>query len=94
VGNQHLVAAVGGVLLVATSVRAQQPVPLEDFEQPLGERWAFHNGSEFPGATGSLERSAEAAHDGQAGGRLAFDFTGGGTYVQATVQLPQGGPPH
>ena len=93
--SHDLLATLGlGLLgLLAGTCRAQETVLLEDFEQPLGERWTFHNGSEFPGATGSFERSPEAAHDGEAGGRLAFDFTGGGAYVQATVQLPKDGPP-
>ncbi len=51
------------------------------------ERWVFSNGPEFPGAKGSFERSPQAAHQGEFGGRLAFDFSGGGNYVGATLQL-------
>jgi hypothetical protein len=60
----------------------------EDFEAKWRpERWSFSKGPEFPGAEGSLERSPQAAHTGQFGGRLAFDFHGGGNYVAAVVQL-------
>ena len=75
-------------ILACGAAQPRGPAVLEDFEQTLGPEWAFHNGPEFPGATASFERSAEAAHDGDAGGRLAFDFTGGGAYVQAMVELP------
>ena len=56
------------------------------------ERWSFSEGPEFPGAAGSFERSPEAAHAGQFGGRLTFDFRGGGNYVAAAVQLDKAPP--
>ena len=60
----------------------------EDFDATWRpESWVFSNGPEFPGAAGSFERSPQAAHQGEFGGRLAFDFSGGGNYVGATLQL-------
>ena len=67
-------------------------MPLEDFEagyQPV--RWTFSNGGEFPGAKGRFTRAPDAAHSGQFGGKLEFDFTGGGRYVGATVRMPDSG---
>jgi len=65
---------------------------LEDFEGGFhAERWSFQWG-EFPGARGQFERSAQAAHGGMYGGRLQFDFTGGGAYVSAifhAADLPE-----
>lgn len=43
----------------------------------LSSGWTFDNGAEFPGATGSLEGTAE---DGL---RLEYDFSGGGVFVVA-----------
>lgn len=76
--------------LVCPAVAAQTGVELEDFEggyQPA--RWTFSNDAEFPGAKGSFERAREAAHEGQFGGKLAFDFTGGGNYVGAILRMPE-----
>lgn len=50
-------------------------------------RWAFSNGSEFPGARGQFARAKRGAHAGQWGGRLGFDFSGGGNYVAAILRL-------
>ena len=50
-------------------------------------RWTFSNGSEFPGARGQFARAKSAAHKGQWGGRLGFDFSGGGNYVAAILRL-------
>jgi hypothetical protein len=78
--------------LVSPAVTAETGAGLEDFEggyQPA--RWTFSNGAEFPGAKGSFERAMEAAHEGQFGGKLTFDFTGGGNYVGAILQMPEGG---
>ncbi len=62
----------------------------EDFEAKWRpERWSFSKGPEFPGAEGSFERSPQAAHTGQFGGRLAFDFRGGGNYVAAVAAAGQ-----
>ena len=78
--------------LVSAAVAAETGATLEDFEggyQPT--HWTFSNGAEFPGAKGRFERAREAAHGGEFGGKLTFDFTGGGNYVGATVQRPASG---
>lgn len=46
--------------------------------------WAFHPGSEFPGAKGSFA----AAPGAQSGLVLAWDFTAGGSYVSAEYRGP------
>jgi len=67
---------------------AEGPPAIEDFDATWAEgRWTFSNGAEFPGARGSFERAREAARNGRWGGRLAFDFTGGGNYVAAILRL-------
>jgi len=79
--------------LICRAAAAEAGAGLEDFEAAYqAERWTFSNGPEFPGATGSFDRASEAAHDGQFGGSLKFDFTGGGNYVGATLRMPEGGP--
>jgi len=65
----------------------------EDFDatwQP--GRWQFSAGAEFPGASGRFDRSEEAARGGRFGGRLQFDFTGGGAYVAAYRELDAASP--
>jgi len=83
--------SVSSVLLLLCSASVawcDAPVHDEDFEGAWRpERWSFSNGPEFPGAAGSFERSPQAAHNGQYGGRLAFDFRGGGNYVGVAVRL-------
>ena len=72
---------------LAAAPRPAEVRPLEDFDAAWKDgRWGFSNGGEFPGAKGSFERSKAAAHAGEFGGRLAFDFTGGGNYVSAHVR--------
>ena len=73
---------------VSLCIAAHQPMPVEDFENGAAERWSFSNGPEFPGATGTFGVLPDAARDGSAGGRLSFDFTKGGAYVQCTTALP------
>ena len=78
--------------LVRPAVVAEAGAELEDFEggyQPA--RWMFSSGAEFPGRKGSFERATEAAHEGQFGGKLTSDFTGGGKYVGAILQMPESG---
>jgi hypothetical protein len=89
---KHLNAVTMMVIAMAGSAYAQDLIVLDDFEQPLGPKWSFSNGAEFPGASGSFERVAEATCEGTGGGRLRFDFTKGGAYVQATIQLPDDPP--
>lgn len=45
--------------------------------------WAFHDGGEFPGASGSLRRGDTAS-----GIQVDYDFTRGGTYVAAIYRGP------
>ena len=74
-------------LAASTALAGPAPLPLEDFEAPT-VRWTFSHGPEFPGANGSFNRVAEAARTGKLGGRLAFDFSGGGSYVAAYFKMP------
>jgi hypothetical protein len=76
-----------GVSLAAPGAMASGPRLVEDFETDQGTtRWFFSEGPEFPGARGGLERAVEAAHAGKFGGRLRFDFSGGGNYVAAVYR--------
>ena len=57
---------------------------IEDFESAdAAANWTFSNGPEFPGAKGSFRVTAGAGRNGSAAGVLAFDFSGGGAYVEA-----------
>lgn len=57
---------------------------LDDFEASnAASRWTFFAGSEFPGAKGSF--TTAQGHTGR-GGRLVYDFSGGGKYVSATLR--------
>jgi hypothetical protein len=64
------------------------PFLLADFEAH-SQSVQFSSGPEFPGATGRLELSSAAAHHGQSGLRLHFDFTQGGQYVAVILQPSQ-----
>jgi hypothetical protein len=69
---------------------AAEDVLAEDFEDGFkADRWTFSEGGEFPGASGRFEKTNAAAHSGHGGGRLSFDFTGGGNYVAAILKLDQ-----
>ena len=60
-------------------------ITIDDFESPSSPApWSFSNGPEFPGATGSL--SLGTGHHGR-GAHLAYNFTGGGAYVSANLDL-------
>ena len=63
-------------------------LPLEDFESDSG-RIEFSAGQEFPGAAGRFERAPEAGHTGGFGGRLHFDFSKGGRYVELSIRPSQ-----
>ncbi len=52
------------------------------------EGWAFTNGPEFPGATGSFQRNGEFVMGGTLAGVLSGDFTAGGNYVQISRPVP------
>src|SRR5208282_5892059 len=72
----------------ALAVEPAREKLVEDFDATWQEgAWQFSNGAEFPGAKGSFERSKDAAHAGTFGGKLSFDFSGGGNYVAAILKL-------
>lgn len=92
-GPCSLLPTVGLLWVLAPGVLIAAEV-LDDFEDAARTAaWRFSNGAEFPGAAGRFQRSNEAAHSGQFGGRLEFDFTGGGAYVSAGLPLPPSAPP-
>jgi len=65
-------------VLVAREASATQTV-IDNFESPTSPApWTFSNGPEFPGATGSLTLGAGETGKGAV---LAYDFSGGGSYV-------------
>ncbi len=70
-----------------TSAGAHQML-VDDFET-VGAQfpWTFTNGAEFPGAIGSL--TLGVGHNSERGAHLAYDFSRGGRYVGAELQLPQ-----
>ena len=81
------------LLLVASGATAQEPRLVADFEtEGSAARWLLSEGPEFPGARGSFGRAEEASHGGKFGGRLSFDFSGGGGYVAAVYRTDR--PPH
>src|SRR5262249_44870544 len=78
------IGAVAALSLTSSSAHAKETM-LADFEDSGAPApWAFSNGPEFPGATGSL--TLGSGHTGS-GAHLAYDFTGGGHYVAATLTL-------
>ena len=78
-----------GLALEGRSVEPAKTQLVEDFDSTWRDngRWSFSDGGEFPGAKGSFERAKEAAHGGEYGGKLSFDFGGGGNYVAAILTL-------
>ena len=66
--------------------RAQEPVQLISAKEP-SRGWAFNNGQEFPGATGSLSVDADAKRNDRESLKLIGDFTKGGNYVEAGRKL-------
>jgi len=59
-------------------------VLIEDFEASAApSRWQFSGGAEYPGARGSFSIVPREGKNGTRGGKLFFDFTGGGNYVAA-----------
>jgi hypothetical protein len=73
-------------VMFADRVAGEQPLSLIDATKSQGG-WKFGNGSEFPGARGSLELSSERFRD-QPVLALHGDFSQGGNYVQAQLALP------
>jgi len=89
-GRMRLAAGLGVVLvaLACSSAAAARETAIADFEAAAAlSSWTFYNGVEFPGATGAL--TLGTGHQGK-GAHLAYDFTGGGTYVSATHPLSPG----
>ncbi|HLN57313.1 MAG TPA: hypothetical protein VK416_02070 [Thermoanaerobaculia bacterium] len=85
--RKHLgIAILFGAVVFATPSRGHaEETRLDDFEGARApEPWTFSNGPEFPGAKGSLTRGA--GHSGS-GAHLAYDFSGGGAYVAASLKL-------
>jgi hypothetical protein len=80
------IATLFGAVVFATPSRGHaQETTLDDFEGARApEPWTFSNGSEFPGAKGSLAKGA--GHSGS-GAHLAYDFSGGGAFVAASLKL-------
>jgi hypothetical protein len=77
-----------GAAPTATAVDNVNTEQLGDFETTDGwDAWSFHDGPEFPGATGELVRTDEDAHTGTYSARLTGDLTGGGNYVAALRTL-------
>lgn len=76
------------LLLTVGAMGADAPILISDFEdEATAGHWSASNGAEFPGAKAAFTRSRDASHGGSWGGRLDWDFTGGGNYVAAQVQL-------
>ncbi len=85
--RKHLgVTVLLGAIVLATPLGGQaRETTLDDFEGAQApEPWTFSNGPEFPGAKGSLTKSV--GHNGS-GAHLAYDFSGGGAYVAASLKL-------
>jgi hypothetical protein len=71
------------IFFLAPVALAQQGVSLM-----AKEAWKFGNGSEFPGATGSLAIDPSAQRDGKESLKLQGDFTKGGNYTAAAMKSP------
>jgi hypothetical protein len=72
-------------LLLATRGAHAKETVLDDFESTTAPApWVFSNGAEFPGATGALTSGAGLTGKGA---HLAYDLSGGGHYVSATLTL-------
>lgn len=67
-----------------------QTTLIDNFEDASrSSKWQFGNGPEFPGAAGYFKRSDIESHSGKYSGALSFNFTGGGNYVIAGIDLPK-----
>lgn len=78
------------LLLIATLAHValgQLPLSLINAKMKKGG-WNFDNGREFPGAQGALSLAEERFRD-QPVLALRGDFTAGGNYVQAAIELPE-----
>lgn len=70
--------------LAALPLCASADVVIDAFERTAVSPWTFFNGSEFPGATGSL--AIGTGHAGK-GATLSYDLSRGGQYVSANLNL-------
>lgn len=77
-----LALALGGAAMAAV-------IPVDDFENTPESAWSFTNGSEYPGARGSFSISRKGGYATSRCGILAWDFGGGGNYVQVSRSLPK-----
>ena len=75
------------LFMLSAFALSQEPLSLIDATKPMGG-WSFGNGPEFPGAKGELKLADEMYRD-KPTLALSGDFTGGGNYVQAAIDLPE-----
>lgn len=74
----------GRILLLLAAVCTASAETVMDQCRVVHPAWRFVNGSEFPGATGSLLAAPQPA----TGLVMSWDFTGGGNYVAALWHGP------
>jgi hypothetical protein len=73
------------LVVTASSGASAMQYVIDDFSAANSPApWVFSNGAEFPGANGSLMSGPGATG---AGAALAYDFSGGGSYVAMTLTL-------
>jgi len=83
---KHRAAAVAVLLTsLGLSGAAHAQSAIASCESATLTQWKYLDGSDFPGAKGSL--SATPGHSGT-GAHLSYDLSGGGKYVGATLVLP------
>jgi hypothetical protein len=75
------------ILALSPTGFCQPPISLIDGNEAKGG-WEFGNGPEFPGARGKLELVGESYRD-KSVLSLYGDFSQGGNYVQAAIELPE-----
>jgi hypothetical protein len=76
-----------GACLLASAAHANDTI-VDAFEAESSPApWVFSNGPEFPGAKGSLASTSGRSGKGL---ELAYDFSGGGHYVSASLTLKPG----
>lgn len=84
--ESHFIRASLALCIGLSFVGLTEPArSLSSFEQDAPQI-EFSSGSEFPGAAGRFERTPAAAHAGEYGGRLHFDFSQGGRYVAFLIR--------
>lgn len=68
----------------------RQTIALDEVLQAGENDWEFTLGQEFKGAKGAMTVQKDVPEPGKYALKVAGDFTGGGAYVAATKQLPDG----